>query len=154
VTYAEVPVAALWEVANFLKLAPEIDFAAADYDPAQERPALIDELLQWGAEQKERKLTLASKLEWETYKHVGGLDSLTDMQEKERVACERCGFIFKMYARFSLHTNNNKREAVNGPCTSSAINSGSSLSRRLAGVGGAGTTRTRGGTRSLTSLAS
>jgi hypothetical protein len=153
VTYAEVPVAALWEVANFLKLAPEIDFAAADYDPAQERPALIDELLQWGAEQKERKLTLASKLEWETYK-VEDLDSLTDMQEKERVACERCGFIFKMYARFSLHTNNNKREAVNGPCTSSAINSGSSLSRRLAGVGGAGTTRTRGGTRSLTSLAS
>jgi hypothetical protein len=99
VTYAEVPVAALWEVANFLKLAPEIDFAAADYDPAQERPALIDELLQWGAEQKERKLTLASKLEWETYK-VEDLDSLTDMQEKERVACERCGFIFKMYARF------------------------------------------------------
>jgi hypothetical protein len=98
VTYAEVPVAALWEVANFLKLAPEIDFAAADYDPAAERPALVDELLQWGAEQKERKLTLASKLEWETYK-VEDLDTLTDMQEQERVACERCGFIFKMYAR-------------------------------------------------------
>lgn len=98
VTYAEVPVAALWEVANFLKLAPEIDFAAADYDPAQERPALIDELLHWGAEQPERTLALASKLEWETYK-VEDLDTLTDMQEQERVACERCGFIFKMYAR-------------------------------------------------------
>jgi hypothetical protein len=95
VTYAEVPVEALWEVANFLKLAPDIDFAAADYDPAEERPALIDELLHWGAEQPERTLALASKLEWETYK-VEDLDTLTDMQEQERVACERCGFIFKM----------------------------------------------------------
>ena len=104
-TYAEVPVEALWEVANFLKLAPDIDFAAADYDPAEERPALIDELLQWGAEQKERKLTLASKLEWETYTLVEDLDTLTDMQEQERVACERCGFIFKMYmpAPHALH---------------------------------------------------
>jgi hypothetical protein len=92
-----VPMNALWEVANYLELAPEIDYAAPDYDPAAERPALVDELLQWGAEQKERRLALASKLEWEPYKHVEDLSTLTDMQEAERVACERCGFIFKMY---------------------------------------------------------
>ena len=97
VTYAAAPEGALWEVVNYLELSPEIDYAAPDYDPTLERPALIDELLQWGSEQKERRLALASKLEWEPYKHVEDLSTLTDMQEAERVACERCGFIFKMY---------------------------------------------------------
>ena len=97
VTYAAAPEGALWEVVNYLELSPEIDYAAPDYDPTLERPALIDELLQWGAEQEERRLALASKLKWEPYKHVEDLSTLTDMQEAERVACERCGFIFKMY---------------------------------------------------------
>ena len=91
VTYAAAPEGALWEVVNYLELSPEIDYAAPDYDPTLERPALIDELLQWGAEQEERRLALASKLKWEPYKHVEDLSTLTDMQEAERVACERCG---------------------------------------------------------------
>ena len=96
-TYATVPASALWKVATYLELAPELDYAANEYDAEQERSALIDELLQWGAEQEERRLALASKLKWEPYKHVEDLSTLTDMQEAERVACERCGFIFKMY---------------------------------------------------------
>jgi hypothetical protein len=95
--YATVPASALWNVATYLELAPDLDYAANEYDAEQERAALIDELLLWGAEQKERRLALASKLEWEPYKDVEDLSTLTDMQEAERVACERCGFIFKMY---------------------------------------------------------
>jgi hypothetical protein len=120
VTYAAVPVEALWEVANFLELALEIDFAAADLDPAEVRPALVDAALQWGAEQPERKLTLASKLEWETYTLVEDLDTLTDMQEQERVACERCGFIFKMYARSPCIAQITEIELLMIPCTYSA----------------------------------
>ena len=91
------PVSALWEVVTYLELSPEMDHTASEHDPTHERVALIDALLQWGAEQKERRLALASKLEWESYKHVEDLSTLTDEQEAERVACERCGFIFKMY---------------------------------------------------------
>ena len=96
-TYDAVPVSALWEVVTYLELSPEMDHTASEHDPTHERVALIDALLQWGAEQKERRLALASKLEWESYKHVEDLSTLTDEQEAERVACERCGFIFKMY---------------------------------------------------------
>ena len=96
-TYDAVPVSALWEVVTYLELSPEMDRTASEHDPTHERVALIDALLQWGAEQKERRLALASKLEWESYKHVEDLSTLTDEQEAERVACERCGFIFKMY---------------------------------------------------------
>jgi hypothetical protein len=59
---------------------------------------MIDALLRWGGEQKERRLALATKLEWESY-DSHGLDTthLTEHQALERLAYERCGFIFAMY---------------------------------------------------------
>jgi hypothetical protein len=59
---------------------------------------MIDALLRWGGKQKEDRLALASKLEWKSYDSQG-LDTthLTDRQAEERLAYERCGFIFAMY---------------------------------------------------------
>ena len=65
---------------------------------AAEREAKIDALLLWGGQQKEERLALASKLEWKSYDSQG-LDTthLTEHQALERLAYERCGFIFAMY---------------------------------------------------------
>ena len=73
-------------------LAASVDAAAA------ERESKIDALLLWGGKQEERQLTLASKLKWESYDSQG-LDTthLTEHQAEERLAYERCGFIFAMY---------------------------------------------------------
>ena len=115
--YATVPATALWNVVTYLELAPDLDYAANEYNAEQERSALVDELLLWGADQKERRLALASKLEWEPYK-VEDLSTLTDMQEAERVACERCGFIFKMYHADSWFSDiaDIARKLVRFPC--------------------------------------
>jgi len=63
---------------------------------AAERERLIDALLLWGGQQKERRLALASKIEWESH-DSSDVDLLTDHQKEERLAYERCGFIFAMY---------------------------------------------------------
>jgi hypothetical protein len=72
--------------------------ASGENAAAAEREAKIDALLLWGGKQEERRLTLASKLKWESYDSQG-LDTthLTDRQAEERLAYERCGFIFAMY---------------------------------------------------------
>ena len=73
--------------------------AARDVDPAVAgREALIDALLSWGGQQEERRLALAGKLKWESHDSLG-LDTthLTDHQKDERLAYDRCGFIFAMY---------------------------------------------------------
>jgi hypothetical protein len=73
--------------------------AASDVDLAvAAREALIDALLTWGGQQEERRLALAGKLKWESH-DSRGLDTthLTDRQRDERLAYERCGFIFAMY---------------------------------------------------------
>ena len=69
--------------------------AASD---AEMREGLIDALLTWGGKQKERRLALASKIEWESHDSSGlDITHLTDHQKEERLAYERCGFIFAMY---------------------------------------------------------
>jgi hypothetical protein len=69
--------------------------AASD---AETREGLINALLTWGGQQEERRLALATKLKWESH-DSSGLDTshLTDHQKEERLAYERCGFIFAMY---------------------------------------------------------
>ena len=63
-----------------------------------EREATINALLTWGGQQKERRLALASKIEWESHDSSGlDISHLTDHQKEERLAYERCGFIFAMY---------------------------------------------------------
>ena len=73
--------------------------AASDADSATaEREATINALLTWGGHQKERRLALATKLKWESHDSSGlDISHLTDHQKEERLAYERCGFIFAMY---------------------------------------------------------
>jgi hypothetical protein len=59
---------------------------------------MIDTLLSWGGKQEERRLALASKLKWESHDSCGlDVSRLTDRQAEERLAYDRCGFIFAMY---------------------------------------------------------
>ena len=73
--------------------------ASTDANPTTAgREALIDALLLWGGGQDERRLALASKLRWESHDSSGlDITHLTDHQKDERLAYERCGFIFAMY---------------------------------------------------------
>ena len=65
---------------------------------AAAREAMIDTLLSWGGKQEERRLALASKLKWESHDSCGlDVSRLTDRQAEERLAYDRCGFIFAMY---------------------------------------------------------
>ena len=73
--------------------------AANDADSATaEREALIDALLTWGGEQTEERFALATKLQWKSHDSSGlDVSHLSDHQKDERLAYERCGFIFAMY---------------------------------------------------------
>jgi len=58
---------------------------------------LLQCLLGWVDHQSAMDLPLARKIKWITYNDDDEIDTLTDTQLMERVACERCGFIFAMY---------------------------------------------------------
>ena len=68
---------------------------------------LVQCLVEWALKQSRVDLPLATKINWSKYKHVADDSQPTSYQKTERLAYERCGFIFSMYERAHAQTDHN-----------------------------------------------